>query len=115
MGIQAAYASNYQFAIDDLQLVSSEGKFSLQANTNTTFMVQTVYFDSLVKSFEYGFKQIAWETSNAGPQSRYIWMEMAPITYSLIGLSKFFFSGTSLSLELNFNPSNNLLSFKSSP
>ena len=39
-------------------------------------------------------------------------MEIAPVTYSLIALSKFAFSGQSLSLQSHFDPTNNLLSLK---
>lgn len=58
LGIKATYASDYVFAVEPAQISTQNGQFSVQSNTNTTFTIQTIYFDSMTLNFAFGVKEI---------------------------------------------------------
>ena len=113
LGIQASYARSYLFSIDPLQLTSSTCNYQLQSNTNTTFTIQTISFDSLSSSFAYGVKQTTWQPASGLLQEQ-LYMDFAPVVYTLLGFSKISFSGMALDLQTSLDVTSNMMSVEGS-
>mgnify|MGYP000327251598 CR=1 FL=1 len=109
LGVKALYSRSYNFAIDDIQVTAGNAVFSLSATTNTSFTVQSLTFDALSANFTYGFRQINWQAGN-GLHKEYLWMEFAPVIYTLVGFSRLEFSGMSLNLDTSIDTASNIVS-----
>lgn len=75
---------------------------SIKANLT----IQTIFFDTAQKQFVYGYQKIPVNLLN---QFYGVWMEFAPVIYSLIGFNTLSFSGNSIQLDLSLDLSSNYL------
>jgi hypothetical protein len=111
LGIKATYAASYSFAVEDVQ-VGAGASYALKANSDTTFTIQTFYFDATSTAFAFGFQQASW--TPGATTSQQVWVEFAPVVYSLLGISKLAFSGTSMEVSAVLNVSSNVLQINGS-
>ena len=81
-------------------------------NIKANLTIQTIFFDTAQKLFVYGYQKIPVTSLN---QFYGVWMEFAPVIFSLIGFNTFSFAGNSIQLDLSLDLTSNYLFISRSP
>jgi hypothetical protein len=86
---------------------------AVTSNTPAIFTLQTVYLDPTQAHFAYGYQNFALQPA-LPTQARTLWMEFAPVIYTLLGFTTLEFSGSNIQLTTTRDLISNLITFNNS-